>query len=347
MMDFSYGKCSLKLHPASAFLVLILCSGVLLLYQERYHTESMTLNRSPKYVPSQTEQNIKSNPNENQSVHVVTMQTKNTSSIRNLNVLKTSPNPTKGPSSMSAKPASTITRVVSRTNPVMSECVKSQAPPDSNYLRDALLIGRLPSKAEMCVMSVAHLDTLMQAYMNTIQILCGSSMMRMGARKDGGWDVCPNDRYLQRNNCLVYSFGICNDFSFDDEIAQQYGCKVYSFDPSMKKKDHIRSQKPFVSFHATGLSDFNGTSNDRNRWKMRTLSGIRQDLGHTQTMPDILKMDIEFSEWNALPEIVRSTPTNDLPNQLIAEFHYFIFKTDLKTHWLKYLDMISVAFCNI
>lgn len=48
-------------------------------------------------------------------------------------------------------------------------------------------------------------------YMNTIQILCGSSMARMGARKDGGWDVCPNVRYLQKDNCLVYSFGYDNE----------------------------------------------------------------------------------------------------------------------------------------
>ncbi|XP_033735868.1 uncharacterized protein LOC117324225 isoform X2 [Pecten maximus] len=314
MMELAYGKCSFKLHPVSAFLFLILCTGLLLLYE---------------------------------GSEVVTMQTRKTTSMKNHTAVKSLMKSTQKPLIMSSKPAKPIANTL-KVSPQIHECLTTKAPPDGNYLRDALLLGRLPTKAEMCVMSVSHLDTLLQAYMNTVQILCGSSMVRMGARKDGGWDVCPNDRYLQKDNCLVYSFGINNDFSFDDEIARDYGCKVHSFDPSMRKKDHIRSQKPFVSFHATGLSNFIGTTADRNRWKMKTLSAIRQELGHTQVMPDVLKMDIEFSEWNALPEILHNTPVNDLPKQLIAEFHYFVFKTDLKTHWLKVLftfkDLYDVGY---
>lgn len=58
-------------------------------------------------------------------------------------------------------------------------------------------------------------------------------------------------------------------------------------------------------------------------------------------IPDVLKMDIEFSEWSALPDMIHKTPIHDLPNQLIAEFHYFVFKTDLKSHWLKVLFILK------
>ncbi|XP_060069044.1 probable methyltransferase-like protein 24 [Ylistrum balloti] len=346
MMEIICGKCALKLHPISAFVFLILCTGLLLLYEEGYQRD--ILANSPKHIPGPSDQFIYSNSNGKQGSEVVTMQTRKSSSVRKVKPLNTTMKSTKQAPIVSSKAASkSLVKGVLTMTPVMHECLNAKAPPNDNYLRDALLLGKLPSKTEMCVMSVAHLDTLLQAYMNTIQILCGSSMVRMGARRDGGWDVCPNARYLQKDNCLVYSFGINNDFSFDDAIARDYGCKVHSFDPSMKKSDHIRSQKPFVSFHATGLSNFNGTSSDRHRWKMRTLSGIRHELGH-KVMPDVLKMDIEFSEWNALPDILHKTPVNQLPKQLIAEFHYFVFKTDLKTHWLKVLftfrDLYEVGY---
>ncbi|XP_069118084.1 uncharacterized protein [Argopecten irradians] len=314
-MELAYGKCSIKLHPVSAFIFLILCTGLLVIYE---------------------------------GTEVFTNRPKKTVLMGNYTAPNSPARPTHQPVIMNPLPVNANVKGTVSENPHMLECVQAKTPPDNNYLRNALLLGRLPSKSEMCVMTVKQLDILLQAYMNTIQILCGSSMVRMGARKDGGWDVCPNERYLQKDNCLVYSFGINNDFSFDDEIAREYGCKVHSFDPSMRKSDHVRSKKPFVSFHATGLSNFNGTTSDRNRWKMKTLSAIRQELGHTQTTPDVLKMDIEFSEWNALPEILHHTNPEDLPNQFIAEFHYFRFKSDLKTHWLSVLftfkDLYDVGY---
>ncbi|VDI18203.1 Hypothetical predicted protein [Mytilus galloprovincialis] len=48
---------------------------------------------------------------------------------------------------------------------------------------------------------------------------------------DGGWNVCHDKPYRPPVPCLVYSFGINNDFSFDDFIVKTYGCDVHSFDP--------------------------------------------------------------------------------------------------------------------
>ena len=70
-------------------------------------------------------------------------------------------------------------------------------------------------------------------------------------------------------------FSILNDFSFDDETAYRYGCHIHSFDPSIKTADHERSAN--VTFHATGLANFDGLSGD---WRMRRLASIREELGH-------------------------------------------------------------------
>jgi hypothetical protein len=49
--------------------------------------------------------------------------------------------------------------------------------------------------------------------------------------KDGQKSVCLDDGLKPAiNNCLVYSFGIDNEWSFDDDMAK-LGCDVYSFDP--------------------------------------------------------------------------------------------------------------------
>ena len=56
-------------------------------------------------------------------------------------------------------------------------------------------------------------------------------------KKYKSFNLLPNIRYvcldpevrINRHNCLVYSFGIGNDFSFERE-AGLFGCDVYAFD---------------------------------------------------------------------------------------------------------------------
>lgn len=50
-----------------------------------------------------------------------------------------------------------------------------------------------------------------------------------GEMRTEQWPLC-RDRPLG-DDCLVYSFGIANDFHFDDMMAQ-HGCEVHSFDPT-------------------------------------------------------------------------------------------------------------------
>jgi hypothetical protein len=78
---------------------------------------------------------------------------------------------------------------------------------------------------------------------------------------------------------------INNEWSFDDSIAN-YGCRVYAFDPTMSKDDHVRS--PFVQFFKVGLSDLDSEGilgeYGKAAWKTRTLKTIITELRHDKVL---------------------------------------------------------------
>ncbi|XP_021370644.1 methyltransferase-like protein 24 isoform X2 [Mizuhopecten yessoensis] len=187
--------------------------------------------------------------------------------------------------------------------------------------------GPPPGRDTLCSMSFEDLEMYHHTYFSTIQSPCKRSV-RMGNTMDGGWDVCSDE--IKKHACLVYSFGIHFDFSFDDEMASVFGCEVHSFDPSMHQKDHVRN--PSVFFHATGLSDYNGISNETVGWKMSTLKGIREELRHVSRAPDVIKMDIEAFEWDVLPDMLRTSQLTDV-KQLLVELHAN-YDSPLREYWV-------------
>lgn len=48
--------------------------------------------------------------------------------------------------------------------------------------------------------------------------------------RQGGWFVCNSLR--AQDQCTVYSLGVNDDWSFDKEMSDGYGCEVHGFDPS-------------------------------------------------------------------------------------------------------------------
>jgi hypothetical protein len=142
------------------------------------------------------------------------------------------------------------------------------------------------------------------------------------AAPDGHKAVCL-DQFIAPvyNNCLVYSFGINNQWTFDDAMAQ-FRCQVYSFDPSMGVGDYDRSQQ--IHFYSLGLSGKDEV-HPSTKWKMKTAWSIYQMLAPrhgVSTLIDVLKMDIEFYEWDAIPQMLRSGFLADKVKQLAVEIHF-------------------------
>jgi hypothetical protein len=132
-------------------------------------------------------------------------------------------------------------------------------------------------------------------------------------------DVKPNS-----TNCLIYSFGINNEWSFE-KMFESYDCQVYAFDATMKKEDSVNSDK--IHFHRIGLWD-DDTDNVPQGRKLRTLDAIYRMLQPLHGAKDIdyLKIDIDSAEWMVLPQIM-TTRMLDRIKQLAIEVH-FMRKTD-------------------
>ncbi|XP_032788630.2 methyltransferase-like protein 24 [Daphnia magna] len=139
---------------------------------------------------------------------------------------------------------------------------------------------------------------------------------------DGHRAVCL-DKHISPavDDCLVYSFGINNEWAFDEAMAK-FGCQVYSFDPSMNVREHNRSK--FIHFFDLGLDGENRLHPTKG-WQMKTVSSVFEMLASRHgawALIDVLKIDIENSEWDAIPQMLHSGFLVDKVKQLAAEIHF-------------------------
>ena len=143
---------------------------------------------------------------------------------------------------------------------------------------------------------------------------------------------------------IVYSFGVGEDISFDEKLIQNFGCSIYAFDPTPKTIDYISSKNtsekfifktyglhnedgnvPFylpqnpnhVSCSTSKSSNKNNNHTDYVIVPMKKFSTIVDDLGHKYI--EILKLDIEGSEYDVLDDILNSDVNI---NQILIEFHH-------------------------
>ncbi|XP_037085560.1 methyltransferase-like protein 24 [Pollicipes pollicipes] len=130
---------------------------------------------------------------------------------------------------------------------------------------------------------------------------------------DGYKWVCldPELGMLETDRCLIYSFGVDHDWSFDDN-AQLLECEIHAFDPSIGATDHKRSARIF--FHNIGIGGRNEVKTVRRglvstrRWDIRTYEGVVRFLGHLDRTVHYLKVDVEGSEWDMFAQIFAQSP---------------------------------------
>ncbi|CAL1274827.1 unnamed protein product [Larinioides sclopetarius] len=156
-----------------------------------------------------------------------------------------------------------------------------------------------------------------QAHCLTMEVLGG----KRGRNKkfDGDKAICLEPGPGLSEDCIVYSFGIANEWSFDESIHEMFGCKVFSFDPSMGMEDHRHGDG--IMFFNMGIGEFDGKITVTGQtWNMRTFDSILKQLGHWNRTIDVLKLDIEGAEYVVLEDILGKGLLNHV-NHLCMEIH--------------------------
>lgn len=162
----------------------------------------------------------------------------------------------------------------------------------------------------------------------------------MGSEKCGFY-VVPD---LLAKDSVVYSFGIGEDISFDEDLISEYGCFVYAYDPTPKSKIFIEKKTPssLFKYFECGIADYDGKTkfflpaNDEyvscttyNRWgyderervplevNVKKLSTMMRENSHSHI--DLLKMDVEGSEYSVIDNILKE---NISIKQICVEVHH-------------------------
>lgn len=153
----------------------------------------------------------------------------------------------------------------------------------------------------------------------------------------GGWVIAPEA--LPEHDPLIYSFGLGEDISFDLAMIAEYGATVHGFDPTPTQSDWGKRKDLPAKFHfheiglagrdgsisfgaptTIGQDDFTilrGDAEGAVSFPVARLETLMRNLGHVHI--DLVKMDIEGAEYEAIDAILRS-PVR--PTQLMIEFHY-------------------------
>ncbi|XP_042884452.1 uncharacterized protein LOC122261034 [Penaeus japonicus] len=156
--------------------------------------------------------------------------------------------------------------------------------------------------------SVPALRTFEQFFeaVTTLETSCVNT--KYFGRTDGAKRaICLDEKYkISPNNCTVFSFGINNDFSFEDDMAD-FGCKVFAYDPTMAQKSHQRSAN--VMFYATGISNYQGYKlvGMDNNWsdkKVDRFENLVRAVGMEGKAIDVVKLDVELAEIDFLQDML-------------------------------------------
>ena len=142
---------------------------------------------------------------------------------------------------------------------------------------------------------------------------------------DGHKKMCMDKQFRPEvNNCVVYSFGINDEWSFD-EAVEKMGCQIYAFDPTMNQEDHDHSKN--IHFYNLGIGDADVDDHPVSRWKIRTLQSVYKMLTpkHGDVAIDYVKLDVEMFEWTVIPHMIR-TGILDKVKQLAVELHFHVGK---------------------
>lgn len=152
------------------------------------------------------------------------------------------------------------------------------------------------------------------------------------------WTVLP----YNLPNAIVYSGGVGKNISFELALMEQFGARVFAFDPTQTGVQTIEKlyDQNLLHFFPVALAGKDGlldlflpvhseegsftsglhksTNTQTQQFQARSISSLMRELGHARI--DLLKIDIEGAEYGVLDSVLDDTLEI---GQICVEFHHF------------------------
>eukprot|EP01031_Cornospumella_fuschlensis_P030736 gene30736-37137_t len=158
-------------------------------------------------------------------------------------------------------------------------------------------------------------------------------VQRLGHIGEGGKWICGLAHLSKQKDCIIYSFGISTDISFEIEMLLRTQCQVFAFDPTIGRlpyhnlPPHLNSSltdalKRRIVFNKVALA----TSTGSNAEHLLTEQLFDIMARYNHTFLNLVKMDIEGAEWRVFEHLssLRFTKAlGTLPiGQILIELHH-------------------------
>lgn len=168
---------------------------------------------------------------------------------------------------------------------------------------------------------------------------CPFETERIGVPGDGGKWSCGVSRLALQEKLVVYSFGINGESSWEEEMLKRTKCEIWGYDFSVTSfgPQISSSHLPRTHFFPVGLS---GKDDPKGDPPMYTLETLMKQNGHT--FIDVLKVDIENSEYGMMDDLIKFYDGRPLPfGQLLIELHAWTWthpKANTLVRWFEKLE---------
>eukprot|EP00117_Sycon_ciliatum_P026631 scpid89007/ scgid21823/ len=151
---------------------------------------------------------------------------------------------------------------------------------------------------------------------------------RYGILGDGGKTLCNVQQFLTNSECLVYSVGVQYTCEVEMQLNRDFPqCTILMFDPTSKEffKTARCCKVNNMQCIPKALGGGDGVAEkDKVGMAGDTLTELMKQHGHAGRTLNLLKMDIEGSEYNALEYYLNNAQTAKFPDVdlLLMEIHY-------------------------
>ena len=160
--------------------------------------------------------------------------------------------------------------------------------------------------ARNCLVQPEFNSSCLYYYLNTKKVK-GKTRKLFGGKKSTSYVMIDELEGIK----ISYSFGIgAPDWyiEFDKELADR-NIDVYMYDHTI---DNIAYKNPKFHFHKIGI-----TGKNKKDPMLKSLEEILKENGHLNEKDMILKVDVEFSEWESFV---------DFPEELLKNFRFLLFE---------------------